>query len=235
MPDNATMIERAESAEEFPLVAFTTDLVTKLTGLSVSQLHRWDRTGFFTPSLADPDRGRRFSRIYSLHDVIGLRLIAYLRAAGASLVELNRVRSAFLPDEQGRWPVAAVHVVGSRVYLSRAEAMAAATTLGPEVGPVTFSFDAVIAEIDDAMRRLRQREPDQIGQVTRNRWIMGGAPIIAGTRIPTATIAWFAAHGYAVARILEEFPRLTADDVRAAVDFERNQAVATPDLVLANG
>ncbi len=33
-----------------------------------------------------------------------------------------------------------------------------------------------------------ERAPDQIGRVIRDRWTMSGVPIIAGTRIPTATI-----------------------------------------------
>ena len=36
-----------------PLIAFTTDTVSRLTKLSVRQIHYWDRTGFFVPSFAD--------------------------------------------------------------------------------------------------------------------------------------------------------------------------------------
>jgi uncharacterized protein (DUF433 family) len=69
--------------------------------------------------------------------------------------------------------------------------------------------------------------------VTRNRWIMSGVPIIAGTRIPTETIAWFHDNGYALDWILENFPRLTPEDVQAAIAFENKPDPAHRELVLA--
>ena len=48
-----------------PLIAFTSDTVSRFTDLSIRQLHYWDRTGFFVPSFADPNRRRPHSRVYS--------------------------------------------------------------------------------------------------------------------------------------------------------------------------
>ena len=61
--------------------------------------------------------------------------------------------------------------------------------------PTTIELKSVIADVAEAIERLRERRPEHIGQVTRNRGILGGVPIIAGTRIPTETIAWFHGHG----------------------------------------
>jgi uncharacterized protein (DUF433 family) len=47
--------------------------------------------------------------------------------------------------------------------------------------------------------------------------------LIAGTRIPTETIAWFHNNGYSLDWISEQFPRLTAIDVEAAVAFNLGQ------------
>lgn len=108
-----------------PLVAFTTNLVADLTGLSVSQLQRWDRNGFYQPWRADPNRRRPHSRVYSLPDVVSLRAIAELRKAGASFAEVKRVRQLLAPTEDGEWPAQSFFVVGKRLFLSRADAMAA--------------------------------------------------------------------------------------------------------------
>jgi uncharacterized protein (DUF433 family) len=78
---------------------------------------------------------------------------------------------------------------------------------------------------------LGERGPEQIGQVTRTRGIMRGVPVIAGTRIPTETVAWFVNHGYALAEILENVPRLTPTDVEAAVAFEEEAKAPEPMLV----
>jgi uncharacterized protein (DUF433 family) len=138
------------------------------------------------------------------------------------------------PAENGEWPAHCFSVVGNRVFLSRNEAAATAHQTEGQVESTTLALSSVISEVDAAVERLRHRTPEQIGKVRRHRGIMRGAPIIAGTRIPTATIAWFHDNGYALDWILKEFPRLTAEDVRVAVDFERSQEARTPDPALAH-
>ncbi len=49
--------------------------------------------------------------------------------------------------------------------------------------------------------------------------IMGGAPCIAGTRIPVATVVSMVAEGMTVDRIVGDFPQLDAEAVRQALVF----------------
>ena len=94
----------------------------------------------------------------------------------------------------------------------------------------------MLVETDKAIGRLSERLPEEIGQVVRHRGIMQGVPIIAGTRIPTETIAWFHDHGYSLREILENFPRLTPEDVEAAIAFETQQEkTLAPTLAHAHG
>ena len=59
--------------------AFSAENVSRLTGLSMSQLIDWDRIGFFRPEHASENRREAYSRIYSFQDVVGLRTLAVLR------------------------------------------------------------------------------------------------------------------------------------------------------------
>ena len=183
------MVQMHTTTEELPLTAFTVDLVADLTDLSVAQLHRWDRNGFFHPSLADPNRRRPCSRIYSFRDVVALRMIADLRKAGVSFAELKKVQRSFVPNGHGERLVRSFYVVGNRLFDSRSEALAANNVKYPSEELTTVDLNEVTALVEEGVRRLAERQPEQIGQVARNRWIMGGVPIIAGTRIPTQTIA----------------------------------------------
>lgn len=99
--------------------------------------------------------------------------------------------------------------------------------------PLTVDLDEVKALVEQDVRKLAERGPEEIGQVMRNRWIMSGVPIIAGTRIPTETIAWFHDNGYALDWILENFPRLTAEDIEAAIAFEKECNPANREFVSA--
>jgi len=49
--------------------------------------------------------------------------------------------------------------------------------------------------------------------------ICGGKPIIKGTRIMVKNILGMFAGGYAMERILKEYPELTKEDVTAALDY----------------
>ena len=49
--------------------------------------------------------------------------------------------------------------------------------------------------------------------------IMGGVPCVRGTRIPVATIVGLIAEGQTVEEILDGYPTLVAEDIRAALEF----------------
>ena len=64
--------------------------------------------------------------------------------------------------------------------------------------------------------------------------IMVGVPCIRGTRIPVATVVGRLAQGLSVDEILADYPQLSADDVRACLEFaaaavsERQVPLRTP-------
>src|SRR5712691_3179010 len=61
------------------LRAFSEESVKHLTGLTTTQLRYWDRTGFFEPAYADPNRRVAYSRLYSFKDIVALRTLSVLR------------------------------------------------------------------------------------------------------------------------------------------------------------
>jgi uncharacterized protein (DUF433 family) len=85
-------------------------------------------------------------------------------------------------------------------------------------------FDIALEPIANEMRRaadqLRERQVNQIGRIVRNRYVVHNAWTLAGTRIPTQAIWNFHEAGCDTAAILSEYPRLTAKDVEAALEWE---------------
>ncbi len=63
---------------------------------------------------------------------------------------------------------------------------------------------------------------------------MGGVPCIRGARIPVATVVGLFAEGRSVEDILADYPQLSVEDVRAALEFaatavsERQVPLRTP-------
>lgn len=49
--------------------------------------------------------------------------------------------------------------------------------------------------------------------------VMAGKPVIEGTRIPVEKIIQLMAHGLSSEEIIEEYPRLEEEDIKAALNY----------------
>lgn len=49
--------------------------------------------------------------------------------------------------------------------------------------------------------------------------VLAGKPVICGTRIPVSLILNLLANGYDFARIIDAYPDLTKEDVKAAIQY----------------
>jgi uncharacterized protein (DUF433 family) len=56
-------------------------------------------------------------------------------------------------------------------------------------------------------------------RITLDPGILGGKPVIRGTRVPVYLIVNHVAAGYTVEQILAEYPMLTREDIKAALEF----------------
>lgn len=64
-------------------------------------------------------------------------------------------------------------------------------------------------------------EPAVAAHITRNPEILGGKPIIRGTRIAVELVVDWIESGVAIEQVLDDYPNLTRDDIVAAVAFTR--------------
>jgi uncharacterized protein (DUF433 family) len=67
-------------------------------------------------------------------------------------------------------------------------------------------------------------------RIVRDPQIVGGEPVLKGTRVTLKTVLASLAEGATTAEILADFPTLSEDDVRAAIAFAA--ASAQDDLPL---
>lgn len=56
-----------------------------------------------------------------------------------------------------------------------------------------------------------------MGRISVNPGVMVGKPVIKGTRIPVDLIVRLVAQGVSVRKILEDYPQLREEDIRAAL------------------
>lgn len=204
------------------MLAFSLDHVRRLTGLSLRQLRYWDDTGFFSPQYTRENRRRLYSRVYSFRDLVALRTIAELREK-ITLQELRRIGEWLQDQYETPWASLRFYIVGGKVYFDdpRTKAQIATDPKGQIALTVAvFEMEPIAHNMREAAIRLRQRGPNEVGKITRNRYIMSNAAVLAGTRIPTSAIWNFHVAGYKAEDIVRQYPQLTVDDVQAAIAHE---------------
>jgi uncharacterized protein (DUF433 family) len=196
--------------------AFTADQVVRLTGLSVEQLAYWDRTGFFKPQYALDERKSPYSRIYSFKDVVGLRTLSVLKKQyRVSLPHLRQVAKKLSTYSKAPWAEITLRVLKRKVQFDEPET---GKTRGVVDGQ--YALLPLVSVMDDVRREaelLKQRDPSKIGRIEKHRYVSHNSPVIAGTRIPVATILRFVEAGYSHSEIIKEYPSLTDADIDAAI------------------
>jgi uncharacterized protein (DUF433 family) len=60
-------------------------------------------------------------------------------------------------------------------------------------------------------------EKELLSRIERNQEIMYGKPVIKGTRLPIDLLLEKLAYGYKEEKLLEEYPFLTNEDIRAVL------------------
>ena len=210
------------------LAAFTAEQVCRLTGLSARQLSYWDRTEFFSPTLVDDYSRRAFGRIYSFRDVVGLRAIGILRKVHeVPLQELRKVGQWLRRHHDTPWSSLRFALHGRKVVFQDPASGSIVEPRGAGQKVFPIALEPIANEMREAAAHLRDRRADQLGQLSRNRYVVHNAWVIAGTRIPTTAVWNFHRAGFTSDAIIQEYPRLTAADVAAAIEFERDrQSVA---------
>lgn len=198
------------------IAAFSLDQISRLTGLSNSQLISWDREDFFRPSLAYENRRSPYSRIYSFEDLVGLKTLSLLRDR-VSMQHLKKAAQR-LKSHAGRpWSELTLYTLKGEVHFKRPDTGQIEGAVSGQYG-ATIPLESVAEEMREEANKLRKRDPSKVGKTERHRFVMGNALVFGGTRIPVASVRSLAEAGYSAARILKEYPDLKLADIEAVLD-----------------
>lgn len=202
------------------VAAFTEDQVERLTRVTKNRLQYWDRTGFFALSLADENRRRPYSRIYSFKDVVCLKVLKDLRdELRVSLPHLREVKDSLAHLGDDMWGKTTLFVLNRRIVFVNPETERKEDVISGQ-GVLQIPLKVARGNMQKAVRALRERDPSTVGKVQRKRGVVSKKPVVAGTRIPVAAIKAFKEAGYSIKRIREQYPSLTAKDIQAALKFD---------------
>lgn len=201
------------------VAAFSEDNVVRLTGIPKGRLRYWDKTGFFVPSLADENRRRAYSRVYSFRDLLCLRVLSTIRIE--SRVPLQHLRDvkvklAHLGDDM--WATTTLYVLNRRVVFYNPETDRREDAATGQ-GVLQIPLQVVWGDMEKAVKDLWTRDGATMGRVEHKRGVASNNPVIAGTRISVKAIRAFHDAGFSIDKIREEYPVLSDEDVKAALTY----------------
>jgi uncharacterized protein (DUF433 family) len=204
--------------EKSVITGFTEAQAARLTGVSLRQLRYWAGDGFFAPGLTTPDQPHL--HLYSFRDLVSLKVLNQLRNREAiPLQELRRTKRKLSELGERLWGETTLYVFGKRVVFHN-PATGRLEEAATGQGVLKIPLKIMTGDVQKAVDAMRQRRPESIGQIERKRGVVQYQPIIAGTRIPVASVRAFAEAGYSPEAIREQYPSLTIDDIKAALDYK---------------
>ena len=204
------------------VAAFTEEQVEGITGLTKSRLRYWSKTDFFKPSFVEENPRLPYSRFYSFKDVVALRTLEMLRVQhNVPLQHLRRVAEKLSHLKEELWTKTKIYAVNRRVVIENPESGRPEEVLSGQY-LLGIPLKKVIEDTRKDVAKLKKRKDH--GKISRSRSIVRNAWVVAGTRIPIGSIKRLYEDGYSINQIIEEYPDLNKEDVRAALDHPGGKA-----------
>ncbi len=204
-----------------PQLAYTTEHVSRLTGLSPRVLRYWEEAGVFRASYVDERPRHPYRRLYTFRDVVSLRTLAKLRREhDVALDELRKVGQFLAGHVDAPWSSLRFRLAGRHVVFEDPESGVPIVGRPLRQAVLVFSLEEIARETEKDAARLRERQPLDFGRVSRHRFVNHNSWVVSGTRIPTSAIWNFHEDGYSSEDIIAEYPQLRPEDIAAAIAHE---------------
>lgn len=200
------------------LGAFSEEQVSKLTGLSRSQLRAWNRRGFIRPEFKVAGAGTRpYTYIYSFKDLLKLRVLNQLRNVhSVQMKELERVERVLEHLGDDKWTSQRLWVANRKVVFEEPE-----SNRKREIASKQFvaeiALEVVTSDARKDIAKLNERGSDVRGQTVKRRYLHSSEEVFKGTRIPVSAVIGYLEAGFKPRDIVRRLPDLTLDDVSAAL------------------
>ena len=209
-------------------MAYPIPLTAALSGATVDQLAYWRRHTASHPPLLEPGAKRSGRYLYSWADVVALRSIVYLRQV-KSLPRIRRAVQTLRSLEPGEWGHLASYKLAATgtsivVVTPRGE------VLDVEQHPGTVMDEVLLRDVLNGFEREDGRRVPAMARprdhITVDPGVLGGYPVVSGTRVPFDVVAGLADEGYSEAEIIELYPSVKAVSIADAQSFAQDVAAA---------
>lgn len=202
---------------------YTASHVARLTGIPVSTLYEWRERGIIRPSLQMMDGSRIIAEGYSYADLTLLRILKALRDRRLDFDDVgNTLRHLYArlgPPNKG-WANEHVYIEGGHIFVDRPDNWQVTADAGQKVAEVMFGdlFDE-LRDLEEGASLIVPRQFRADIQIDPK--VMGGEPVIRGTRLPTATVATMLDRYKSIDKLAELYKPISRERIERAVEYEQ--------------
>jgi uncharacterized protein (DUF433 family)/DNA-binding transcriptional MerR regulator len=211
---------------------FTAKQAARLTGLPQQTLSYWVRHVVITPAYRDDSGWLGVHYLFSFQDLVTLRTMRLLRE---KRVPLQAIRWAAMTLQHyfgQSWTTLRLRFYGKNVgfFDPLTNDFVSTSQPGQKVAEEFVELEPLRLEMQAKVEDFDRRKPEEIGTFTRDRAIMGGQWVIAGTRIPPSAVYEYVLAGCGMDEIRDAYPSLDPLDIEAAIAYEEQRLTASRKL-----
>jgi uncharacterized protein (DUF433 family) len=202
-------------------MAFPVPITSVLTGATVRQLAYWRKHTRSAQPLLVPEGKRAGRYLYSWADVVALRSIVYLRQE-KSLPRIRRAVATLRRLEEDEW----THLSAYRLIRTPRSILVKTPSgqlLDLEQQPGTVVDEVLMRDVLEPFRTESGRVVPALDRprprIAVNPSVLGGYPVIAGTRVPFDVVAALADDDLAPEEIADVYPSIDREAIGDAVSF----------------
>ena len=191
--------------------------VARLAKIPRRTLYEWRERKIIEPSLEVVDYG------YSYADLTIIKIMRLLRENQLDLTSVGQALR-HLYDRLGApsrgWADASVFIAGRRIYAEFPDEWetTAATQFGQKVETSLFGdLFTILRDQEEGAILIPQ---DYLRFVEINPKVMGGDPVVRGTRVPTSILAMLRKKGRSVDEIAQLYSPLPKETIIKAIEYE---------------
>ena len=186
----------------------------EIAGISPQRLRYWEKTDLIKPDIEREISSRNVVRLYSLSRLVELVVASELRHQGVSLQHIRRIIS-HLRRQGYESPLREVRFAlsGDQVLFQHGDGTWE-DSRRPFQGVMWQVID--LQAIRSRVQGRLQRSGAHVGVVEKRRKVQASKPVFRGTRVPVEAVRRYLEAGKTTKEILDAFPSLTDEDVKAA-------------------
>lgn len=202
-------------------MAFPVPIASVLTGATIAQLTYWRKDTPSAPALLVPEGKRSGRYLYSWADVVALRSIVYVRSE-KSLPRIRRAVATLRALEADEWThLASYSLISTKRSILVRTPKGQLLDVGEHPGTVLEEtlmrdvlepFETRTGRVVPALKRPRP-------YITVDPGVLGGYPVVAGTRVPFDAVAALADDDLDADEIAAIYPSVQPEAIADATAF----------------